>query len=60
MKHELIRFLQDEQGLTTVEYAIAGGLVASAVVIAFIDLGDAVSVVIDYVAQNLVTFIPAA
>ncbi len=36
------RFLQEEEGLTTVEYAIAGSLVALAVAQAFTDLGDAV------------------
>ena len=39
---ELLRLLNDEEGLTTVEYAIAGALVASAVVIAFENLGGAV------------------
>ncbi|GHA17609.1 Flp family type IVb pilin [Oceanisphaera arctica] len=36
---EMIRLLNDEEGLTTVEYAIAGALVASAVVLAFSNLG---------------------
>lgn len=36
------KFLRDEEGLTTVEYAIAGGLIALAVVTAFTDLGEAV------------------
>lgn len=42
MKAKLLDFLRDEQGLTTVEYAIAGGLVGLAVVAAFTDLGQAV------------------
>jgi len=46
MKIELIKFLSEEEGLTTVEYAIAGGLVGAAVVIAFTDLGTAVGNVI--------------
>jgi len=37
------KFLQDEQGLTTVEYAIAGGLVGAAVIAAFVALGDQVN-----------------
>ena len=41
------RFLKDEQGLTTVEYAIAGALVAAAVVTAFTSLGQAVAGRID-------------
>ncbi len=40
-------FLRDEEGLTTVEYAIAGALVGVAVVVAFTDLGEAVGNVIE-------------
>ncbi|MBR9867008.1 MAG: Flp family type IVb pilin [Oceanospirillales bacterium] len=40
------RFIQDEEGLTTVEYAIAGSLVGLAVVTAFTDLGTAVGAAI--------------
>lgn len=40
------RFIQDEEGLTTVEYAIAGSLVGLAVVTAFTDLGNAVGAAI--------------
>ena len=35
-------FVRDEEGLTTVEYAVAGTLVALAVVTAFTELGTAV------------------
>jgi len=35
-------FLRDDAGLTTVEYAIAGGLVGAAVVSAFSLLGEQV------------------
>jgi len=38
----LTRFIKDEKGLTTVEYAVAGTLVALAVVAAFTQLGNAV------------------
>jgi len=34
-------FMEDESGLTAVEYAIAGGLVVSGMVIAFGELGTA-------------------
>ena len=37
----LIEFLREEEGLTTVEYAIAGTLVGLAVVAAFTQLGNA-------------------
>jgi pilus assembly protein Flp/PilA len=42
MKSYVVRFLKDERGLTTVEYAIAGALVSLAVVTAFTNLGTAV------------------
>ena len=35
----ILNFLRDEEGLTTVEYAIAGSLVAAAVAGAFTTLG---------------------
>ena len=39
---KLVAFVRDEEGLTTVEYAIAGSLVGLAVVTAFTNLGTAV------------------
>jgi pilus assembly protein Flp/PilA len=36
-------FMKDEEGLTTVEYAVAGTLIALAVVVAFRNLGDTVN-----------------
>ena len=35
MKTKLVRFLRDEEGLTTVEYAVAGALITVAIVAAF-------------------------
>jgi pilus assembly protein Flp/PilA len=46
---QIKKFLMEEEGLTTVEYAIAGSLVGLAVVTAFTDLGDAVGDSIDSV-----------
>ena len=42
LKQFLVGFYHDEEGLTTVEYAVAGALVAAAVVTAFTDLGSEV------------------
>jgi pilus assembly protein Flp/PilA len=42
MKKLVLAFLRDEDGLTVVEYAVAGGLISLVVVIAFTELGDAV------------------
>lgn len=47
------KFLRDEDGLTTVEYAIAGSLVGAAVVLAFTALGDQVGVVIDGITGDI-------
>ncbi len=49
MKKGLIKFLSEERGLTTVEYAIAGGLVGAAVIIAFQNLGITVGAIITYI-----------
>ena len=46
MKEKMMQFLRDEEGLTTVEYAVAGALVAGVLVAAFTDLGVAVGGVI--------------
>lgn len=46
MKSKVVQFLRDEEGLTTVEYAIAGGLVGAAVIAAFQALGITVGNVI--------------
>mgnify|MGYP000329478662 CR=1 FL=1 len=41
-KQKLLELIKDEEGLTTVEYAIAGSLVGAAVVVSFTELGTAV------------------
>jgi pilus assembly protein Flp/PilA len=43
MKSFIVAFLKDEEGLTMVEYAIAGALVSIAAVTAFTSLGTAVA-----------------
>jgi len=43
MKQAIMKFLQDEQGLTTVEYCVAGGIVAAAAITAFDSLGTEVA-----------------
>ena len=44
--NKIMTFLRDEEGLTTVEYAIAGGLVGAAVIAGFMALGLTVNAVI--------------
>ncbi|NIO39084.1 MAG: Flp family type IVb pilin [Burkholderiales bacterium] len=47
MNDKIVNFVRDERGLTTVEYAVAGGLIALAVVGAFQALGVTVGGVIN-------------
>jgi pilus assembly protein Flp/PilA len=50
MKNAITKFVQEEKGLTTVEYAVAGGVIAAAVATAFTDLGTAVENAVDAIA----------
>lgn len=56
MKKALIAFWNEEEGLTMVEYAIAGALVAAGCVTAFTALGTKIAAFITYLAS----VIPAA
>jgi len=53
MKNKIMQFVRDEQGLTTVEYAIAGGLVGAGVILAFSNLGKQVARVINEIVDKL-------
>jgi len=46
-KQKMVAFWNEEEGLTTVEYAVAGTLIALAVITAFTNLGTAVAAAID-------------
>jgi len=56
-KKALLAFLRDEEGLTTVEYAIAGGLVGAGVIGAFNLLGLEVADVITQIWTRLSTIV---
>ena len=47
IKTSVLKFIKDEDGLTIVEYAVAGGLITIAAVGAFITLGSNVNDKID-------------
>jgi pilus assembly protein Flp/PilA len=49
----LQKFIHDEEGLTTVEYAIAGGLVGAGVILAFSNLGVQVARIINEIVTKL-------
>jgi pilus assembly protein Flp/PilA len=53
MKTAILNFLNDEEGLTTVEYAIAGALVGGGAIVAFRNLGSQVNRVIQAIATAL-------
>ena len=53
MKKHVMSFLRNEDGLTTVEYAIAGGLIGAAVILAFGFLGDEVLRIITQIYTQL-------
>ena len=53
MKEEILQFLHDEDGLTSVEYAAAGALITAAIVAAFVSLGDQVAAVINFIAGEI-------
>ena len=57
MFNKLYAFIRDEEGLTTVEYAIAGGLVGAGVIGAFMTLGDEVFRVIDEIYDAVATIV---
>lgn len=53
MKNLILSFLRDEEGLTTVEYAVAGALITVAVVGAFTLLGGTVATTIGTIEAAL-------
>jgi pilus assembly protein Flp/PilA len=53
MRNFLIAFLRDEEGLTMVEYAVAGTLITLAAVTAFTNLGTAVTTKITAIVTAL-------
>lgn len=55
IKQAVVDFVRDEEGLTVVEYAVAGGLISLAVVTAFTTLGGNVKKVIDGLAAVIHT-----
>ncbi|WAN08156.1 Flp family type IVb pilin [Stutzerimonas balearica] len=53
IKEAVRKFVRDEDGLTIVEYAVAGGLITAGVVGAFTLLGDTVEDVIEGIISAL-------
>lgn len=55
MHKSIMKFIRDEEGLTMVEYAVAGGMVAAGGVLAFELLGDEVDSIVTYIKDQLAT-----
>lgn len=53
VRQAVIDFMREEEGLTVVEYAIAGGLVGLGVIVAFTDLGEEVARIINAIVAQL-------
>jgi pilus assembly protein Flp/PilA len=53
--HIIKNFFNDETGLELSEYAVAAGLVALAVVVAFTNLGNVIDAAIDALAGKIRT-----
>ena len=54
MSKHIAKFLRDEEGLTMVEYAIAGGMVGAGAIVAFNLLGEEVDRIITAIKDALV------
>lgn len=57
MNKALVALWKDEQGLTMVEYAVAGGLIAAAGVAAFLALGGQVNRIINILVNDLTSIV---
>jgi pilus assembly protein Flp/PilA len=53
LKNAVTKFIREEEGLTVVEYAVAGGLISVVVVAAFRALGLTVSGIITEINTEL-------
>jgi pilus assembly protein Flp/PilA len=53
LKQAALKFIREEEGLTVVEYAIAGGLIGLAVITSFQLLGLNVAAIIDQITALL-------
>lgn len=47
------KFITNEEGLTTVEYAVAGAVVAATVLLAFTELGGAVATKVGAITTSI-------
>jgi pilus assembly protein Flp/PilA len=53
MKNQIIRFLQDEEGATAIEYGLIAGLISVAIIAAVTLVGTNLDGIFDYIATKL-------
>ena len=53
LKNAVMNFIREEEGLTVVEYAVAGGLIGLLVITAFTNLGQEVAEIITELYTDL-------
>ena len=53
IKQLIANFLKEEDGLTTVEYAVAGGVITSSTMVAFEELGKQVEIVVNGIINGI-------
>ncbi len=53
IKNLMMAFIREEEGLTMVEYAVAGGLIAAGLVVIFTNLGTAITAKIQEIIDAL-------
>ena len=54
IKQLIANFLKEEDGLTTVEYAVAGGIVSTTITGAFEELAEEVEVALGVIGDRLI------
>lgn len=60
MKSQIIRFMQDEEGATAIEYGLIAGLISVAIIIAVTAVGTDLSAVFTEISTKLKAVVPAA
>ena len=53
MKHQLIKFLQDEEGATAIEYGLIAGIIAVALLASLTSVRDALVTIFNNIAAAL-------
>lgn len=55
LTHNLQQFMQDEEGVTAIEYGLIAALIAVVIITAVTNVGTQLSAIFQYIADKLVT-----